>query len=373
MDRRNFLKKTMAVGSVFMGPGLLANGCTRNLRGELVDSAPRPTVESKLNSSGWNILHYASLAPSGHNSQPWFVRVEDRFRWVIGSDKTRWLKVVDPDNREVLLSLGAFIENLVQAAAAAGYVAEVQILARDCFDPDVARVTLKQNGGQRGFSLERMVSRRTVKNGMLSREIQSQDLQAFQRAAGGGFYYFPRGSQHSDMMAEQAIENFKRQFENQAAMQEAALWTRLSDDEARKFRDGLTTDGMEINGMAGWYVRNFMDVRDVTGKTWRKKGIEKTMAQAREGGGWLVITSAGNGVKDLIAAGRSFQRMALTAREKNIGIHPMTQSLEEVQGQKVIRENHSPGMIPQFMLRVGYVDKYPDPVSLRRPVGWFLV
>jgi hypothetical protein len=29
-------------------------------------------------------------------------------------------------------------------------------------------------------------------------------------------------------------------------------------------------------------------------------------------------------------------------------------------------------MIPQFVLRVGYLDPYPDPVSPRRPVNWFL-
>jgi len=46
--------------------------------------------------------------------------------------------------------------------------------------------------------------------------------------------------------------------------------------------------------------------------------------------------------------------------------------LEEKNGQKNIKENHEPGVIPQFMLRVGYLNKYPDPVSLRRPVEWFV-
>jgi hypothetical protein len=75
---------------------------------------------------------------------------------------------------------------------------------------------------------------------------------------------------------------------------------------------------------------------------------------------------------DLIDAGRRFQRMALMSREMGIALHPMTQTLEEPHGKRQISENHNPGMIPQFMLRVGYVDDYPDPVSLRRPVSWFL-
>ena len=103
-----------------------------------------------------------------------------------------------------------------------------------------------------------------------------------------------------------------------------------------------------------------------------QKGIEKTIEQAGQGAGWLVITSPGNKALDLIDTGRRFQRMALIARERNIAIHPMTQTLEEKQGQANIKSNHRPETIPQFMLRVGYVDKYPNPVSLRRPVKWFV-
>lgn len=354
-----------------MGSGLVGLGCSRDLRGEVMDKVPPMRNEYKLDPAAWNILYHASLAPSGHNSQPWSVRVEDQYQWVIGSDKARWLPAVDPENREVFLSLGAFVENLVQAAEFHGFSAEVEVIARDRFDPDVMRVRLKPRQAS-GASLERLVVRRTVKTGLLAMEIKGGDIKGLEQLAGGGLFYFPRSSRHSDLMAEQAIENFRIQFDNKAAMEEAALWTRLSDANAKKFRDGLTPDGMEIHGMAGWYVRNFMDAQDVIGKTWREKGIEKIQAQALEGGGWLVIASEGNGITDLIEAGRRFQRLALGAREKNIGIHPMTQSLEETHGQQVIRENHDPGMKPQFMLRVGYVENYPDPVSLRRPVDWFL-
>ena len=115
-----------------------------------------------------------------------------------------------------------------------------------------------------------------------------------------------------------------------------------------------------------------MDNKDVITKAFSDKGIEKTKEQVTEGAGWLVITSDGNRVKDLIETGRRFQRMALTAREKMIAIHPMTQVLEEKNGQKHIKKEHEAGVIPQFMLRVGYLNKYPDPVSLRRPVEWFV-
>ena len=114
---------------------------------------------------------------------------------------------------------------------------------------------------------------------------------------------------------------------------------------------------------------------DFMTKAFSDKGIGKTKKQVTEGAGWLVITSDGNSVKDLIETGRRFQRMALTAREKMIAIHPMTQVLEEKNGQKHVKDEHEEletDVTPQFMLRVGYLNKYPDPVSLRRPVEWFV-
>ena len=56
-----------------------------------------------------------------------------------------------------------------------------------------------------------------------------------------------------------------------------------------------------------------------------------------------------------------------------LAIHPMTQQLEEKQFREQIVGALGPDMIPQFILRVGYLDRYPDPVSPRRPVAHFLV
>ncbi len=80
------------------------------------------------------ILCLASLAPSGHNTQPWTLRKTAANRWIIGSARERWLPAVDPDNRELLLSIGAFLENLVSAAGHFGYRAEVRITARSAHD-----------------------------------------------------------------------------------------------------------------------------------------------------------------------------------------------------------------------------------------------
>lgn len=70
-------------------------------------------------------VRYATLALSGHNTQPWrFSLNGDSIR--IFPDFTRRLPVVDPDNRELYISLGCALEKLVIAAKSAGYDSEIE-------------------------------------------------------------------------------------------------------------------------------------------------------------------------------------------------------------------------------------------------------
>src|SRR5262249_54974152 len=86
-------------------------------------SAPASLIPPDLH----RILYYASLASSGHNAQPWTVRLDEGQMW-IGTDSARWLPKVDPANREVMLSVGAFLENLIIAAPADGSVVDFEVV-----------------------------------------------------------------------------------------------------------------------------------------------------------------------------------------------------------------------------------------------------
>jgi len=75
-------------------------------------------------------------------------------------------------------------------------------------------------------------------------------------------------------------------------------------------------------------------------------------------------------VAGLIETGRRFQRMWLLlrgTRSRFIRCRRCSKS------HLIPRRSHGLGIdgIPQFVLRIGYVTKYPDPVSPRMPVTWF--
>jgi hypothetical protein len=128
---------------------------------------------------------------------------------------------------------------------------------------------------------------------------------------------------------------------------------------------------MEITGFAGWYVRNFYKRDLVLKKSFRETGIKQVVERVAQGGGWLVM-SGETSVAGLIETGRKFQRMWLKLRERGVAIHPMTQILEETANTDSVAKELGVGGTPQFVLRIGYVKTYPDPVSPRMPVPWFV-
>jgi len=207
MDRRRFLKQSAAATPAVIGSGLMLSSCKRDLRSDLVGMDSFTDKTGGLDPETRKILFYASLAPSGHNAQPWMIKIIGKTQWIIGSDSSRWLRHVDEANREVMLSLGAFIENLAQAANTFGYAVETRIIAQDRFDPDVVELTLIKSKAL-NMPLQKMVTRRTVKTHLKPIELKASDVNDFKKSADGHLFYFPRGTEHADFMNKEAVDNY---------------------------------------------------------------------------------------------------------------------------------------------------------------------
>ena len=370
LSRREFIKRSSLSTGLIMAGGLGLVACS-GVKREAHTVAPKMNQASlSLTHPQREVLYLASLAPSSHNTQPWRVRAESPNTWVVEADARGRLPAVDPNNRELLLSIGAFVENLVLAAGSMGLNPRVQVIAGHCMQRDVVRIVMKE-GAPRRYPLGRIRKRRTVKHGQLPKEISAGDMKILKEEAKDQLFYFPRGTKHAQCIQAAAVENYRIQTNRDAAQRELVRWLRLSDADAHAYRDGLTTEGMEITGLTGWFVRHFASPEDFMKQEYRNQGVDQVAKRAAQGGGWLVITSQGESPADLIDAGRRFERLALAACELGIGLHPMTQLLEEKHGLSQLAKHHDTDLTPQFVLRAGYVDAYPAPVSLRRPVAWF--
>ncbi|MDA3898276.1 MAG: twin-arginine translocation signal domain-containing protein [Desulfobacteraceae bacterium] len=133
ISRRDFLQ---AAGAALLigGSVPLLSGCSGLKR---IDIKQKDVAVTGLKQDELNILELASLAPSGHNTQPWGIRAIEPYTWIVMSDEQRWLPAVDPDHRETILSIGAFMENLVVAAGCYGYDIDLKLLAKTSNDKEI--------------------------------------------------------------------------------------------------------------------------------------------------------------------------------------------------------------------------------------------
>ncbi|MGB8703009.1 MAG: hypothetical protein WCD18_26635 [Thermosynechococcaceae cyanobacterium] len=343
---------------------------------KLEDDSAKSTLRDRsnktLNPDEKEILFLASLAPSGHNTQPWFVQYLEPYHWIIGNDKSKWLPAVDPTQRETILSIGAFMQNLEYAAGSFGYACDWNLLATTNQDKRVMEVKLVKEASKNAFDIAKIKNRRTVRSNFLSDVLKKEDLKHLINAEPDFMYYLPTTSKESQFINEQTIEANRLQAYRDPAQKELADWIRFSSQDAEKYRDGLTTASMEIEGFSGWVVRNFYSKDNVLKKDFRKQGIDKVIKEVSASAGWILIASKDNSVATLIETGKRMQRLFLKVREKSIAIHPMTQILEEASTRQTLNQSIGISEDIQFILRTGYLKNYPEPVSLRRPIERFI-
>ena len=320
-----------------------------------------------------SLLCLASFAPSGHNTQPWTVRIVDHNHWIIGSDRTRWLSIVDLENRETILSVGAFLENLIIAASVKGYEIEVQVLAKEAKDKEILDRKLHKVNYTSTFDLEQIKSRRTVRNNFLTDHLSSEDIRLLTGGNIDSLFYFPRESTEGHYLAEGTLAANKVQTYSNAAQEELAKWIRWSDRDSRHYKNGLTPESMEVEGIANWYVKKFYSTQSVLDTSFREATIKKVEEQVVTGSGWLLITSKNSSIIELINAGRKLQRIWLKSRQARIAIHPMSQMLEEEPMRHQIASAIGITETVQFIVRIGRINNYPQPVSPRMLIANILV
>ena len=310
------------------------------------------------------ILYFASLAPSGHNTQPWTVRILNENHWVLGTAASRWLPGIDPDNREMLISLGAFLENLILAARQYGYTVKTQLIAENAQEQTIMDITFIKGFVSGAVDCSNIELRRTIRSSLLPKLLAPEDIELVLAEHQETWFYFPQQSAEGQYLAVKTLEANKIQTYNEAAQMELAKWIRWSNRDIMKFRNGLTAETMEIEGLSRWYAKNFYSEKSVLTDDFRQATIEKIKEQTAAGSGWLLITSR-TSVQELIDVGRKLERMWLTLREHKIAIHPMNQLIEEVPFRQAATKQFGRKDELQLLLRVGYVASYPVPVSPR--------
>jgi hypothetical protein len=322
----------------------------------------------------YKILHYASLAVSSHNTQPWKVEVLNQDSILVYADTARKLNIVDPKGIELCISIGAFIENLDMAAQALGYNTSINLFNQSDYKLPLASIKLlKSNLPVNQEILRDIENRMTLRVPFDTRTIADQDKIKLLSKDIDRIIFVPANSPEGAFIAKTELDAYSIQARQKDAQDELAEWIRFSDKDVNKKRDGLTTAGMGIKGFAGFMVRNFFKPEDSKKSSFVEAGIKKTQNQIENCSAWILITADSDDTNDWLNIGRIYERINTNCRSLNIAIHPMNQIIEVPETENVFNQRISPDHRIRFIARIGYIKHYPDPVSKRRSVESFSV
>jgi hypothetical protein len=309
------------------------------------------------------LVHYATLAANGHNTQPWKFAIREN-AIEIHPDYTRRLPIVDPDHRELWISLGCALENLIVAARALGCMPKVTYPeAADYIDVRLAADRPQASPLFNALPLRQ--NTRAEYNGQTLKRDDLNQLQALQLEPGVRLCFVLTPTELNTML-EYVNEGNLSQYADRAFIAELIGWIRFNKKEALSLLDGLYSPCSGNPEVPRWLGQMF-----VSG-TKPQRQADADARKIRSSAGAVVIASEADDKTAWVRTGQVYERLALKMTSLNIKSAFLNQPIEVPKLRSQFQRAMGMGLyLPQLLVRFGYAD--PMPRSLRRSVEQVLV
>lgn len=305
------------------------------------------------------MVEQAIKAPSGHNTQPWLFALREN-SISIYPDRTKALPVVDPNNRELFVSLGCATENLCISATHKCYDPIVQI---DPANSEI-RVTLARKEHCIATPLfSQIASRQTnrsVYNAKLISEDKIESLRSLPRDPNVAIRFFARGSSEFNKIATLIYEGNRIQMKDSAFRAELKQWMRYNKHHQDATHDGLSYAVFGAPNLPKWLVRPIMS-HMLNARTQNQSDKKKIESSSH----FVLFTTKHDDIYDWVNLGRTLERFHLRTTEMGLAHAYMNQPNEIPELEELLtNELRLDDEYPTILLRIGYAPRMP--YSLRR-------
>lgn len=306
------------------------------------------------------LVRYATLAPSSHNTQCWKFLIWERAVYVL-PDQARRCPVVDPDDHHLFVSLGCATENLLQAALANGLKGEARFAATEQGSVSIALEATKAVASP---MYEAIPKRQCTRADYDGKPLSNAELKLLEAAGTGDGVRVLLLTEPAAMenVLDYVVQGNTAQLNDPAFVKELKTWIRFSNEEAVSKGDGLYSVASGNPSIPRWMgsplLKLFLSAESENAKYIKQirssAGIAIFVAEAADKAHWVEV-------------GRCYERFALQATALGIRNAMLNQALEVSD------------LRPQFAGSIGIGKQRPDlvvrfgrgpemPRSLRRPL-----
>ena len=301
------------------------------------------------------LVRYATLAPSSHNTQCWKFRIEDGAISIL-PDLTRRCAAVDPDNHHLFVSLGCAAENLIQVAVDAGAGSSL-------------RIALEATRAMASPLFQAIPERQSTRAEYDGKPLTGEELRLLEKAGSESGVRVILLTEQAAMesVLDYVVQGNTAQMNDRAFVDELKMWIRFSADDAVRSGDGLYAASSGNPSLPAWLGKPLFDAFFTTGSE-----NDKYAKHVRSSAGIAVFVADDASPAGWIDVGRCYERFALQATALGIRNAHLNQPVEV------------PAERPRFARFLGLGERRPDlvirfgrgprlPPSLRRPVEAVLV
>ena len=373
MDRRQLLK---IGGATLLVTGLGA-GAFVGTRKPTKALAPWRPESHDFQDPRIRAMSYGLLAPNPHNRQPWMAELGTDNDITLYCDLDRRLPETDPYDRQITIGLGCFIELTRMAAAADGYSIEVKGFPdgqpassgrldqrpiahlhfkemQPVVDPLFAWVPKRRSNKEpydTGRAIPDAAAREIVKAGFMQGLSIDHTLE----------------TDRVSMLRDLTWEGHKVESLTPRTLMESIDLMRIGKTEIEANPDGIDLGGAGIE--IGQLVRVVSRADLATpGTTAFDQGMALYENLMKSAMGHVWIITPDNSRMSQLRAGAAWVRMNLQATALGIGMHPLSQALQEYPEMALLYEAlhlrldvQAPARI-QMLGRIGYgPDVDPSP------------
>jgi hypothetical protein len=285
----------------------------------------------------------AILAANAHNTQAWVFHVSPQ-RIDVFADRSRSIGAVDPFRREMHVSLGAAIENLLQAAPANGYTAQLQLLPSPGRPLHVASVALAPGPTDRSQLYEQIPRRHTDRAAYAAQAVPAGVLAQMSALAadlpGTRVYWFTSASDRARIgalmiAAAQALSGDRQQSVDDNR------WFRHDWDAIQRYKDGLTIDAQGLPALTAALAKMLPATsRQYNDTFWVKRTRDPETSTAAAYG--IVAVPDVHSDAQRLSGGRLLQRIHLWTAAHGLALGHMNQITERVDRERQL------GLAPRF-------------------------
>jgi hypothetical protein len=299
------------------------------------------------------MVEFAIKAPSGHNTQPWKFRINERSIEVL-PNFTKSLPIVDGNNRELYISLGCALENLCITARHLGY--NYEIVSQN--DQGITINLEKTSSGPENNLFPEIEKRQTNRSIYTNRKIPDETIRYLENIViqpNTHIYFAKTGKRFTDPLTQYILRGNEIQMNDNNFKAELILWMRFNKGEIRK-----TQDGLAYNAMGFPAIPRFMGKPIVSSYLRPNKQNESDVEKINSSSHLVLFTTKNNNVNEWIDLGRTLERILLETTKLNI-VNAYLNPPCEIEALATEMKNGLPinNEYPVILSRIGYAELMP--------------